>query len=73
MNLLIRSAFQAGQDLYADFVETDRNRIMYITYAFAGFSEVDRQGDRLLLKLSKGDIPPLPTHLKIISTVPGLG
>ncbi|MFG2652941.1 HAD-IIIC family phosphatase [Streptomyces sp. NPDC048436] len=48
---VMRSAREAGAEaLRADFVETGRNRMMQITYAFAGFAEVGRDGDALLLE-----------------------
>jgi FkbH-like protein len=50
----------AGAGLRADFVETGRNRMMQITYAFGGFREVSRDGDRVVLAadLSQVQEPP---------------
>ncbi|GAB7105782.1 HAD-IIIC family phosphatase [Streptomyces phaeofaciens JCM 4814] len=51
LNHVMRTAKEAGAEaLCADFVETGRNRMMQITYAFAGFTEVSRDGTALLLK-----------------------
>ncbi len=39
LTYLIRLAAASGKQLYAEFLPTDRNRIMHITYRFAGFRE----------------------------------
>lgn len=43
-------ALQAGVRLRADLIETGRNRLMQITYAFAGFVEVEREGAHVVLE-----------------------
>ncbi|HEU5331351.1 MAG TPA: HAD-IIIC family phosphatase [Actinocrinis sp.] len=57
---IMRSAAEAGAGLRADFVETGRNRMMQIAYAFAGFREVARDGANLVLAadLSRLQEPP---------------
>lgn len=40
MNQIINEARKANVELHAQFVPTDRNRIMYITYKFNGFKEI---------------------------------
>ena len=39
-----------GKKLLAEYLETEYNRIMYITYKFAGFEDVEEDGSRLLLE-----------------------
>jgi FkbH-like protein len=46
--------------LAAQFKHTDRNRIMFITYRFAGFQE---EGDLLVNNLE--GIPPLPDYMRL--------
>ena len=70
LNIWIRHAARAGRPLYADFVETDRNRIMYVTYRFAGFEELQRDGGRLRLVRPLGDRPDLPPYLSLLCPVP---
>lgn len=41
---IISLARDDGAALRADFVDTGRNRMMYVTYAFAGFREIRRDG-----------------------------
>lgn len=51
---LSKAARADGLELLADFVETARNRIMYITYKLMGFEESSRDGGRCLLRYAGG-------------------
>lgn len=62
-----RLAAAAGVRLQADFVVTDRNRMMYVTYRMNGFREVHRDGDEVVLEGPGGDVPPHPAHLIVRS------
>ncbi|WP_410590363.1 HAD-IIIC family phosphatase [Amycolatopsis sp. lyj-23] len=59
----------AGAGLRADFVETGRNRMMQITYAFSGFREVSREGAHVVLAadLSAVQEPPAYVTLEVES------
>ncbi|MYY08073.1 HAD-IIIC family phosphatase [Streptomyces sp. SID4919] len=61
-------ARDAGAGLRADFVETGRNRMMQITYAFSGFREVARDGDQVELAadLSQLQAPPGYVTLEVL-------
>jgi FkbH-like protein len=64
LNHIIRRAKAAKVRLRADFVPTDRNRTMYVTYKFAGFHEVDKTSGVTLLEndLSRpAEFPPYMT------------
>ncbi|MER0241527.1 HAD-IIIC family phosphatase [Streptomyces sp. HSW2009] len=65
LNHIMRRAADAGAQLRADFVETGRNRVMYVTYAFAGFQEIERDGDRVVLQSDLDRIQPPPDYLTI--------
>lgn len=56
-------AKRMGKRLQADFLQTEHNRIMYITYKFAGFEEAGGEGDRLLLEYAGEEAPALPAYL----------
>jgi FkbH-like protein len=71
ITLLRREAREAGVRLLADFHATDRNRMMYITYKFAGFSEVDEKEGTALMEADLAAIPELPAYLRINSTWEG--
>ncbi len=58
-------AREAGVKLQAHFVETDRNRMMYVTYRFAGFEDVSETDGVSLLENDLSDIPPLPAYFKL--------
>lgn len=63
----MRLAAGAGARLRADMVETGRNRMMQITYAFAGFEEVSRDGDSVVLEHSLSDIREDPAYVRVIT------
>jgi FkbH-like protein len=62
---VMRLADAAGSRLLAEFVPTDRNRVMYVTYRFAGFTEhAERDGVRILAA-SAGKVPEPPAYLRL--------
>ncbi|WP_433574453.1 HAD-IIIC family phosphatase [Nocardia brasiliensis] len=67
LNHIVRMAQDNGARLLAAFVPTSRNRIMYVTYRFAGFEEMgERDGVQLLgAPLTPPPAPPeyLTLHL----------
>jgi FkbH-like protein len=71
ITLLRREARVAGVRLFADFHATDRNRMMYITYKFAGFSDVAESAGTTLMEADLTEIPELPGYLKLNSTWSG--
>ncbi len=66
LNHLIREGLRAGKKVQADFIETGKNRMMYVTYKFAGFEETATDGSRLLLEYRGGGEPAFPAWLSII-------
>ena len=65
LNHVMRLAGEAGARLRADFVETGRNRMMQITYIFAGFREVDRDGVLAVLEAETGEVQPPPAYVRL--------
>ena len=63
---IMRQAAEHDVRLQGQFVPTDRNRIMLITYRFAGFSERGRSGDVLILGHDLDRVPPLPDYMEVI-------
>lgn len=63
---LARQAKEAGVKLRAEFVSTDRNRQMLITYKFAGFKEVARNGDVMIMENDYSAIQPVPPYVQLI-------
>jgi FkbH-like protein len=65
INHLLSRAKAAGVRLCAEFVSTDRNRAMLVTYKFAGFREVERRGEVALLENDLTRIQPAPSYVDL--------
>lgn len=65
MNHVLRLAKEAGVKLKAEFVETDRNRMMYITYKFAGFNEVGEVNGVTIFENNLDNIQDNPDYMRI--------
>jgi FkbH-like protein len=65
LNHVMARAHEAGVRLRADFVETGRNRMMQITYAFAGFAEVSRDGNQVILESDLQQIQPAAGYVTV--------
>jgi FkbH-like protein len=62
---IMRMAREANAVLRADFISNDRNRLMYVSYKFAGFKEINRIGDRIVLENDLTKIAPFPDYVTI--------
>ncbi len=67
---IMRRAQDAGARLQAEFRHTGRNRIMMVTYRFAGFRQIWRDGDRVVLEHDLEKTVSMPTHIKLIEARP---
>jgi FkbH-like protein len=65
LNHIIRRAKDAGVRLRADFVATDRNRTMYVTYKFAGFREISKDNGVTLLENDFSRPAEFPPYMEI--------
>jgi FkbH-like protein len=65
LNYILRRAREAGVRLLSEFVANDRNRMMYITYKFAGFTEVETKNGVQILQHSLESIPPVAGYVRI--------
>lgn len=65
LNYIMNLAIEQGATLYAEFVSNDRNRMMYITYKFAGFNEVLKEGDWVVFECGIKDIQKFPDYIKV--------
>jgi FkbH-like protein len=65
LNHIMRLAKEAGVSVRADFVETGRNRMMQVTYAFAGFREVERNGAHVVLEADLTSVQPPPPYVQL--------
>ena len=71
LNCIIERAKAHGAALRADYVPNDVNRMMYVTYKFAGFREVDKRGDLVALEHDPTRTQPCPPYVQM-SVEPGL-
>jgi FkbH-like protein len=62
---ILREAKEAGVKLRAEFLSTDRNRQMLITYRFAGFKEVDKVGEVAIMENNFSAIQPPPPYVDL--------
>ncbi len=67
LTYLIQRAREEGKRLLADFKETDKNRLMYVTYRFAGFREIKKQDRHLLLEHDAQEAVGYPPSIKVIT------
>lgn len=65
INHLRDRARAAGVRLLADFVSTDRNRMMYVTYKFNHFKEIGKDGARTLLENDLSKVQSMPDYLEL--------
>jgi FkbH-like protein len=65
LNHIMRLAKEAGVSVRADFVETGRNRMMQVTYAFAGFREAERDGNHVVLEADLSNVQPPPPYVRL--------
>jgi FkbH-like protein len=65
LNHILTRARDAGVRVRAEFVGNDRNRMMYVTYKFAGFREIEREGARSILENDLSRIQPMPAYMRI--------
>jgi FkbH-like protein len=65
LSQILRSAKRREVKMRAEFIATERNRMMYVTYKFYGFFEVGEQDGTILLEHSLEDIRPFPTYVTV--------
>ncbi|MBQ8524832.1 MAG: HAD-IIIC family phosphatase [Clostridia bacterium] len=64
----VRIAAARGKKLRAEYLETEYNRIMYITYKLAGFDEICEldDGEGCILEYAREALPEYPSYLNIV-------
>ena len=72
MSYVLQSAKRSKVRLRADFIPTDRNRMMYVTYKFNGFHEVREEDGCIVLEHDLQRIKPFPDYVTLQSAgMPG--
>lgn len=62
-----RLAVDHGRTLEAELIETGRNRLMYVTYRFAGFTEVRREGAVTIMRADPARVAEPPPYLRLVT------
>jgi FkbH-like protein len=65
INHIMHLAKEAGVRLRAEFVQNDRNRMMYVTYKFAGFKDTGAENGITLLESDLTNIQMVPDYLTV--------
>ena len=65
LNHVMHRTREAGRRLRAELVPNERNRVMMVTLRFAGFREVDRDGDVVVLESDLARVPPPPVYVDV--------
>lgn len=69
VNRIKRLAADAGARLQADFVPTDRNRMMYVSFKLNGFSDAGTADGVTRLEADLGSIPQDPPYTEVIAHI----
>lgn len=65
MSYIMSKAKDAGARLRAEFIPNGRNRMMYVTYKFGGFTEVAQNGDMRVLENDLAEVQPFPDYVNV--------
>ncbi len=67
LSYIMYEAKNAGKRLRVDFLPTDRNRMMYVTFKFANFKEIKSyESGQVLLENELSAIQEIPSYIKMI-------
>jgi FkbH-like protein len=62
---IMKLAKSAGVRLRAEFISNDRNRMMYVTYKFAGFREMESGGKAVVLENDLSRVQEFPAYIHV--------
>jgi FkbH-like protein len=65
VNHIMHMARKAGVRLRAEFVSNNRNRMMYVTYKFGGFKEIDKIEDLVIFESDLSRTQPFPAYVQV--------
>jgi FkbH-like protein len=65
INHILAQAKQADVRLLSEFRPNERNRMMLITYKFAGFKEIEQRNGVTVLEHDLQHIPPCPAYVEL--------
>jgi len=65
LNYMMTLAKDNNARLCAEFVSNNRNRMMYIAYKFAGFKEIEKRGELVILENDLTRIQTCPEYIRV--------
>ena len=66
LSYIMQETKKAGKNLLADFKQTDRNKMMYVTYRFANFKEISNDGlGNIIFENDLTQIQKFPSYVDI--------
>ena len=65
INYILSEALKEGVSIFSELISTDRNRMMYMTYKFNGFYEVEKDGAFILFQHDLENIGQFPQYMEI--------
>ena len=63
LNFIVNRVRKQGVELKAQFVPTDKNKMMYITFKFNGFKEIDQKEEVVILSADLSYERPIPDYV----------
>lgn len=70
LTFITRLAFASKVRLLAEFISTDRNRMMYVTYKFNNFREIERNDKFVVFENPLLSMPDFPDYIRIEGPAP---
>ncbi|MCK4258236.1 MAG: HAD-IIIC family phosphatase [Halanaerobiales bacterium] len=65
LNFILQIAKKNNVKVRAEFVKTDRNRMMLITYKFAGFKEIMEDGNKIIFENDLSQVQEFPDYVEL--------
>ena len=65
INHIMNLAKKADVHLLAEFIPNDRNRMMYVTYKFGGFKEIEKKDTMVIFSNDLSRIQPFASYVKV--------
>jgi FkbH-like protein len=66
VNYLLKLAKEQGVRLQAEFVSTERNRVMLVTYRFGGFKQIKQDGNFLVFEHDLKQVQAFPEYVNVL-------
>jgi FkbH-like protein len=67
VNYLLNLAKKHNVRLQAEFVSTERNRMMLVTYRFGGFKQVKQEGDFIVFEHDLSQLQAFPDYVSVLT------